>query len=227
MQRDLLLRGCFIHLIFTGLFVGIWFFLHQSNVIYLQNYAIKDLFAFEEFNNQQGYNLNFFDIMTAGKFLILGMRHRRAEEHRGQESKAKERSGGRMHLYSGVTLPLPYPLHTNRSTAEEAWTWLEGPFYRGVYSTTKENGLPKTEAERSSVVMYDRVIGKIRLRQLRVREDSCSMSDPKIRTIDGLCFDEFARAGAVWFYGASEEKRPWKGAITNRSYEYTANCCSK
>ena len=110
---------------------------------------------------------------------------------------------------------------------EEAWTWLEGPFYRGVYSTTRENGMPKTEAERSSVVMYDRVIGKIRLRQLRVRDDRWVMIEPKLRTSDGLCFDEFARSGAVWFYGASEETRPWKGVGTNTTYEYTPDCCAK
>ena len=51
---------------------------------------------------------------------------------------------------------------------EEAWDWVEGVLTEGIFESDID--------ETGNIMMYNQLVGAIRLRQLRVRNDSCSLS---------------------------------------------------
>ena len=55
------------------------------------------------------------------------------------------------------------------STVEEAFDWMQGPLLEGVYP--QEAG-----TEQRYVMSYNKVVGQLRFRQLRVKQDGCSLS---------------------------------------------------
>jgi len=62
------------------------------------------------------------------------------------------------------------------ATPEEMFEWMYGPLLDGLYPLTLYNGLPVPDELKGYVMIYNKVIGKIRLRQLRVREgEGCAL----------------------------------------------------
>jgi len=63
------------------------------------------------------------------------------------------------------------------ATAEELFDWMAGPLQDGLFPDAKYNGQPIVEDRRGYVMTYNRIVGKIRLRQLRVAPGAgCDLS---------------------------------------------------
>ena len=62
------------------------------------------------------------------------------------------------------------------ATAEEVFDWMGGPLQDGLYADEYYNDLEVPDDRRGYVMSYNKVVGKVRLRQLRVRRDGCSLS---------------------------------------------------
>eukprot|EP00003_Mantamonas_plastica_P001119 TRINITY_DN1081_c0_g1_i1.p1 TRINITY_DN1081_c0_g1~~TRINITY_DN1081_c0_g1_i1.p1 ORF type:complete len:608 (-),score=224.88 TRINITY_DN1081_c0_g1_i1:24-1847(-) len=65
---------------------------------------------------------------------------------------------------------------------DEFWQWLQGPFQEAVTNDEWYNGDKFTAAEEGFLYNYNKLIGGIRIRQLRVRDDSCTPSDTFVKT---------------------------------------------
>jgi hypothetical protein len=96
-------------------------------------------------------------------------------------------------------------------TLDELWTWIEGPLYKGLYPEDLYDGQPLKQSELQYILMYNRLVGQVQLRQMRVTDNSCAQrrfSDvtsevvvnldpiqyadrPRFDTIDGHCYAEF------------------------------------
>ena len=62
------------------------------------------------------------------------------------------------------------------ATAEEAFDWMAGPLSDGLFPDELYNGLAVPQDKRGYVMSYNKVVGKVRLRQLRVLRDGCKLS---------------------------------------------------
>jgi len=62
------------------------------------------------------------------------------------------------------------------ATAEEAFDWMAGPLSDGLFPDELYNGLEVPADKRGYVMSYNKVVGKVRLRQLRVLRDGCKLS---------------------------------------------------
>ena len=58
-------------------------------------------------------------------------------------------------------------------TQGEFWTWVQGPLRSGLYPLTWYNNMSFTEGETGYVLHSLRVVGGVRLRQMRMPHDSC------------------------------------------------------
>ena len=63
------------------------------------------------------------------------------------------------------------------ATAEEAFDWMAGPLSDGLFPDELYNGLEMPQDKRGYVMSYNKVVGKVRLRQLRVKRDGCKLSE--------------------------------------------------
>jgi hypothetical protein len=59
---------------------------------------------------------------------------------------------------------------------DDWWAWLQGPFLSNMLEEEWYNGDPYSEEEKKFVLGYFRIVGAIRLRQLRVRPNSCDVN---------------------------------------------------
>ncbi len=63
------------------------------------------------------------------------------------------------------------------ATADEMFEWMEGPLQEGLFPDSLYNGADLPSDREGYVMTYNRVVGKIRLRQLRIAPDSsCRLS---------------------------------------------------
>ena len=62
------------------------------------------------------------------------------------------------------------------ATVEEAFEWMSGPLSDGLFPDEMYNGLGVPPDKQGYVMSYNKVVGKVRLRQLRVRRDGCRLS---------------------------------------------------
>ena len=53
------------------------------------------------------------------------------------------------------------------ATAEEAFDWMAGPLSDGLFPDELYNGMEMPQDKRGYVMSYNKVVGKVRLRQLR------------------------------------------------------------
>uniref|UniRef100_A0A7S2IP49 Polycystin cation channel PKD1/PKD2 domain-containing protein n=1 Tax=Haptolina brevifila TaxID=156173 RepID=A0A7S2IP49_9EUKA len=64
------------------------------------------------------------------------------------------------------------------ANAEEMFDWMGGPLQDGLFPDTLYNDQPIPSSRQGYVMTYNRIVGKIRLRQLRVAPDlACTLSD--------------------------------------------------
>jgi len=69
------------------------------------------------------------------------------------------------------------------ATPEEMFEWMDGPLLDGLYPATLYNGLPVPPELQGYVMVYNKVVGRIRLRQLRVQQgEGCSLPSSTIQT---------------------------------------------
>jgi len=63
------------------------------------------------------------------------------------------------------------------ATAEEMFEWMEGPLQDGLFPDVLYNEQPMPEDRKGYVMTYNKVVGQIRLRQVRIAPDTaCSLS---------------------------------------------------
>lgn len=62
----------------------------------------------------------------------------------------------------------------------EVWQWTEGVLMPGLFDSDIDTGESNQAA---NVMMYNRLVGGVQLRQLRVRNDSCTLSSSQSRRI--------------------------------------------
>lgn len=62
------------------------------------------------------------------------------------------------------------------STVEEAFEWMQGPLLEGVYPQQTYTGQSVSGTTERYVMSYNKVVGQLRFRQLRVKQDGCSLS---------------------------------------------------
>lgn len=103
---------------------------------------------------------------------------------------------------------------------EEFWQWLRGPFYEAISATGWYNGGNFRSLETKYVRLYNRLLGGIRFRQLRVRPDSC-ITDKSFQPLIKECYwyyDLFSRdtAGFGWTI-----KRSGDYGYLEKTYNYT------
>jgi len=78
--------------------------------------------------------------------------------------------------------------------ADDFWGWVEGPLLGGLYFEDWYNGEGTSTAEAAHIVMYNRVLGGIRMRQVRVKEDtSCHVPKP-LKKVISKCYPRFTPA---------------------------------
>ncbi len=97
-------------------------------------------------------------------------------------------------------------------TQQEVWAWLQGPMLNGLYPTQYYNGEKFNNDSTGYTLSYFRLVGQMRLRQVRVGRESCEVrrfADQTARhinpvtgvadsmgrydTLDGTCFSEWAK----------------------------------
>eukprot|EP00033_Pygsuia_biforma_P002896 GCRY01003194.1.p1 GENE.GCRY01003194.1~~GCRY01003194.1.p1 ORF type:complete len:774 (+),score=222.95 GCRY01003194.1:252-2573(+) len=72
---------------------------------------------------------------------------------------------------------------------EEFFQWLKGPFLGVLTADEWYNGDPFLEEESQTIYQYNKLMGGIRLRQLRVTADSCINDDEYKNYTSNTCFD--------------------------------------
>ena len=77
------------------------------------------------------------------------------------------------------------------ATPEEMFDWMQGPLQDGLFPDALYNGQPIPEDRKGYVMTYNRIVGKIRMRQLRVRPGSCGL--PAAVQQEGLLVDGTTR----------------------------------
>jgi hypothetical protein len=93
----------------------------------------------------------------------------------------------------------------------EFFQFLLGPFYNQVYATEWYNGQNLTSIQRQSLNIYNRVVGAVRLRQLRVKDNSCAISR-NYNAFTSECFDyynENSRSTSAYGPTTNPEKYTW------------------
>jgi len=64
------------------------------------------------------------------------------------------------------------------ATADEMFEWMEGPLQDGLFPDVLYNDQPMPASRQGYVMTYNKVVGKVRLRQLRVAPDTaCTLSE--------------------------------------------------
>lgn len=91
-----------------------------------------------------------------------------------------------------LTSPYSSPLFTAEynekafldiATPDEMFEWMKGPLLEGLYPDSLYNGLPVPPELQGYVMVYNKVVGKIRLRQLRVEPgEGCSLPSSTIQS---------------------------------------------
>jgi len=119
------------------------------------------------------------------------------------------------------------------ATADEMFEWMEGPLQDGLFPDALYNNQEVPEGRRGYVMTYNKVVGQIRLRQLRIAPDStCTLSTMIMQddtTTDGTqrhrqfvdhCFgyyEESARSNVS--YGPASLQVPFTGGFAYSSAE--------
>ena len=119
------------------------------------------------------------------------------------------------------------------ATAEEMFDWMVGPLQDGLFPDTLYNEQPLPEDRKGYVMTYNRIVGKIRLRQLRVAPDiACSLASSIHQdgvTVDGSrrhrqfvdhCYGAYTPASrSNESYGPADLQAPFTGgfAFSNAS----------
>jgi hypothetical protein len=76
-------------------------------------------------------------------------------------------------------------------TPEDVWYFLEGPMVSGLFQHTWYNGMEYNEEEKGMIMLYNRLLGGARVRQLRVQADSCKVRD-QYKSIIKYCYGDFS-----------------------------------
>ena len=77
------------------------------------------------------------------------------------------------------------------ATFEEVFEYLEGPFLAGLYPVTDYDGSPVREDLQRALYGYDQIVGLVRIRQVRIRKNTCSVAD-KFKRVIRDCYDSWA-----------------------------------
>jgi len=71
------------------------------------------------------------------------------------------------------------------------WTYMEGPLVDHLYVEELYHDVPLHDDEKGFVYFHHRLLGLVRIRQMRVRDDSCSIA-PEFSTILNRCYAELS-----------------------------------
>ena len=63
------------------------------------------------------------------------------------------------------------------ATAGEMFDWMDGPLKEGLFPEEMYNGQPVPDDRLGYVMGYNKVVGKVRLRQLRVKPGGCDLPE--------------------------------------------------
>ncbi|KAA0168756.1 hypothetical protein FNF27_07106 [Cafeteria roenbergensis] len=128
-------------------------------------------------------------------------------------------------------------------TQGEIFEWLQGPMLGQLYPTESYSGRPLSPIQQQYALGYFRLVGGVRLRQLRVRNDSCiserALADcskeatdvfgnpvasgsassclGRFDNIDGTCYGAFRTSESLTSFDSTEAKEPFY----RNGHEYT------
>eukprot|EP00003_Mantamonas_plastica_P003024 TRINITY_DN1243_c0_g1_i8.p1 TRINITY_DN1243_c0_g1~~TRINITY_DN1243_c0_g1_i8.p1 ORF type:complete len:336 (-),score=109.88 TRINITY_DN1243_c0_g1_i8:26-1033(-) len=74
---------------------------------------------------------------------------------------------------------------------EEIWNWIEGPLVSQITVNEWYNGQTFTKEEEGYIYLYNRVVGGMRVRQLRVVDDGCTIA-PNYRKLYPHCWPDYS-----------------------------------
>eukprot|EP01102_Stenamoeba_stenopodia_P021819 TRINITY_DN8898_c0_g1_i1.p1 TRINITY_DN8898_c0_g1~~TRINITY_DN8898_c0_g1_i1.p1 ORF type:complete len:824 (-),score=205.14 TRINITY_DN8898_c0_g1_i1:71-2542(-) len=61
--------------------------------------------------------------------------------------------------------------------AGEFWSWVQGPLLMGLTQSTWYNGQPYDKFENQTLLYFNKLVGAVRFRQIRVKRESCQTPD--------------------------------------------------
>ncbi|KNC48686.1 polycystin 2 [Thecamonas trahens ATCC 50062] len=76
------------------------------------------------------------------------------------------------------------------ATTDEMFQYMEGPLLEGLFPTVDYAGDPVPDSLSRAIYGYDQIVGLVRIRQVRIRKDTCSVAD-KFKRIVEHCYDSF------------------------------------
>ena len=110
---------------------------------------------------------------------------------------------------------------------DEFWEWLQGPVPQNLFPDGHNNGRPFTPREVNYVALQNKLVGRIRLRQMRVRSGPCQMGYGGVSdSWSNECFPPYtedvedrSKFGRVEWLDADETgTHAWQSAATYASY---------
>jgi len=89
--------------------------------------------------------------------------------------------------FMSVEMPKYVKTYLDISEYSDIWQFLEGPLIQTLYPSRWYNGVPYTADELGYVLTNNRLLGGVRIRQLRVKPNSCSVRD-EYKSLISYCY---------------------------------------
>jgi hypothetical protein len=216
-KRDKTVKDCWIYFLYTIVFVAVVYQINNSKDAYSTNAAVFSLFLDEEFvsrsapmaASQPGYAPSWDGLGDGPRStLVYG-----DDLLNDTFMATPQRQDSQLPLYT--TASQFKKTFFDIGSFEEVRDWLTGPLYNNMYASTYYNGDPMPDSERGMLRHTLRIVGGVRLWQVRVTNASCSVLDSL-----GSAYERYMGGGAslspadgstcsAFFPGINEDTAPF------------------